>query len=142
MLPHKHFAIAGLAIAPVALLVSPLKTLSEILEWVIAGGLISALLDLDLVALVNIKSRNVEALRPFRRPRTIFRQFGKFMGVVTETGVLRTAMKTHWLIAIIIATAFYFGHSPLFIPVLIGLLSHLATDLPNIRRAMNHPAVS
>ncbi len=142
MLPHKHFTIAGLAITPIALLMSPAKTFTEILEWVIAGGLISALLDLDLVALVNIKSKSVEALRPFRRPRTIFRQFGKFMGVVTETGVLGTAMKTHWLIAIIIATAFYFGYISLYIPVLIGLLSHLATDLPNIGRAMNHPAAS
>ena len=55
MLPHNHFLIAGLVIAPVAAVLYPEKTILEISEWVLVGGLVSSAVDLDIVALVLLK---------------------------------------------------------------------------------------
>ena len=56
MLPHKHFTIAALAIIP-ATFFFPGMTLFEIGTWIIVGGIISFTVDLDIIILVFLKSR-------------------------------------------------------------------------------------
>lgn len=135
MLPHKHFAIAGLVIAPAALLVSPAMSALEIIKWVFACGLVSAMLDLDITAFAMAKARKSAALNPFKRPRNIFRKFDQFMAAALETGILKKALITHLLSSAAIVLIFYFYGMSLFIPVSLGVISHLASDIPNYRRA-------
>lgn len=137
MLPHKHFMIAAIAIAPAAYILSPAKRLYEIMRWVVAGGLVSVAVDIDVLALVMVKGGKIEALREFRRPSNIFRRFERFMDALYETGVLKTAMATHAVLSIALIVSFYIYGSDLFIPATLGVLTHLAPDIPNMKRAFS-----
>ena len=134
MLPHNHFLIAGLVIAPVAAVLYPEKTILEISEWVLVGGLVSSAVDLDIVALVLLKSKQEPRLRPFRNPLEIYRKFKLFMNTITDTGVQKTALKTHLVFSVIILSFFYLFTNAYFVPVVLGIASHLLSDIPNVRR--------
>ena len=134
MLPHNHFLIAGLAITPVALYLSPERPGSEIVEWVLVGGFASACIDLDILTLVLLKSRENERLRVFRNPIEIFRRFAHFMDVIVETGVLRIGLKTHLVMSAFIMAACVLAAPAYIVPVAIGVLSHILSDLQYIRR--------
>ncbi len=137
MLPHKHFMVAAIAIAPVAYIMSPAKGLSDVMRWVVAGGLVSVAVDFDVLALVMIKGGKTDTLRPFKNPLNIVRQFDRFMDALAATGVLRTAMATHAVISLALVAVFYLYGGDYFIPALLGVLTHLATDIPNMKRAFN-----
>lgn len=57
------------------------------------------------------------------------------MDDIYETGVMRTAMTTHPIISLAIVAVFYVFAKPLLLPVILGVLSHLISDIPNYRRA-------
>ena len=137
MLPHNHFLIAGLTITPVAITVFPEKSPVEIGEWILVGGLLSAAIDLDIIALVYLKSKKEKRLRPFRNIWEIFRKFKLFKDTITETGVLRTGMKTHLLFSILVVLLFYFYLNNYFLPAALGVISHIISDIPNLRRLVH-----
>ena len=97
MLPHHHFAISAAATIPVALLTQQPTTAAGLVTWAAAGGIVSALMDLDVVVLLNLRARSEPALRPFRDPRRIFTGFDELMDLLSSTGVLRVALVTHLL---------------------------------------------
>ncbi len=134
MLPHNHFLIAGLSITPVALALYPDKSLQNIGEWVVIGGFMSAAIDMDIITLVWLKSRKEQRLRLFRNPLEIYRQFKLFMDTITETGVLRTGLKTHLLISAAILQLCWYGAPAYFVPIAIAVMSHILSDIPNLRR--------
>ena len=125
MLPHKHFLISSAAAVPFAL-ATP--------GWILISGFVSAAVDLDVIALVWLRSGNEERLKQFRDPAAIFCRFDAFMDAITETGVLKTAMKTHLVsCAVILALAALFWQ-PHFAPLAAGVAAHLLSDVPNVIR--------
>jgi hypothetical protein len=136
MLPHKHFLIAELVVFPVAFVLYPEKNVIEIVKWAIVGGFMSALVDLDIVVLVFLKSKSEPSLRPFRSPVEVYRKFKFFMGVIDETGVLKVGMKTHFIFSAFIVLVFYFFVNSYFLSVLLAIISHLISDLPHLYKIL------
>ena len=134
MLPHNHFLIAGLIIAPVGIVLFPEKSMGEIGEWVLIGGLLSSAIDLDVYILTILKSKKEKRLKPFRNPFEIYRKFKLFMDTITETGVLKIGLKIHLFSSTLIILICYLFLNSYLIPVTLGVVSHLISDIPNLRR--------
>ena len=125
MLPQKHFLISGASVAPFSF---------HHPEWILVSGVVSMAIDTDVVVLVWIRSRTEKSLKKFRNPAEIFTRFEPFMKAFFETGVLKTAMITHLAIsAFILAVTFVFFRG-VIIPVSIGVLTHLLSDIHNFRK--------
>ena len=112
----------------------PEKSAVEVAEWVMAGGLLSSMIDLDVYALTLLKSGKERRLRPFVNPLEIYRKFCTFMDAITETGVLRTAMKSHLVSSALSILASHIFFKEYSIPVTLGAISHLISDIPNMQR--------
>ncbi|MFA5116901.1 MAG: hypothetical protein WC486_06450 [Candidatus Omnitrophota bacterium] len=138
MLPDKHFLIAGLVIAPVAVVLPEQRSVLGVTQWVLAGGLASVAVDLDVIALVLARSGKEERLKQFRNPVQIQRKFNLFMDTIAETGILKTAMKTHFIISAVLILLSYCFLRPYFLPVTLGVVSHLLSDAPHLRK-LNTP---
>ena len=134
MLPHKHFVIACLFIVPIALLLFPGMTLNDVFLWVVVGGFLSAAIDVDVYALVILKSRDDKGLKKYVNPFVIYRNFGLFMDLIFETGLWRAVLMTHIAFSALIVFLFYFYLDAYFVPAVLSVATHLATDLPNLRR--------
>jgi hypothetical protein len=136
MLPHCHFLIAGLVIVPVGFVLFHEKSIVEIVQWVLIGGFLSSAVDLDVSIVTILRSKRDDRLKQFSNPREIFRKFDIFMDRITETGVLRAGLKIHLLSSIFIILIFYFFLHDYFVPVVLGIVSHLISDIPNLRRVL------
>ncbi len=132
MLPHNHFLIAAIAISISSAFFS--KSLPEVIIWIIVGGFVSAMVDVDVVAITYWKSRKNEGLKTFRNPVELFRNYSLFIDTITETGILKMGMVTHMVISILFILLFYVFWSEYFVPVLVGITTHILSDIPNIRR--------
>ena len=132
MLPHNHFLIAALSIFLLSILLFP-QSPSELARWILVGGIISALIDMDVVALVYWKSRSDNRLRPFRNPAELYKNYGLFMDRITESGILSLGIKTHLIISILIILIFY-AIPEFFVPVFIAVVTHILSDVPSIQR--------
>ncbi len=136
MLPHSHFMIAGAVTAPASLVLSPERSVSQVIAWVVVGGLVSAAIDLDVAALVLLRSHGEPRLKPFLNPLEVYRRFPDFMDTIEATGVLRAAMVTHFLMAALAVLIFYLCSDAFFVPAALGVVSHILSDVPNMRRAV------
>ena len=134
MLPHHHFLISIIIIIPISIIFFPLLSVIEILLWVLISGFVSILIDMDIIILVNIKRDN--RLNQFKNPKMIFKEFKLFMDTIDETGVLKIAMITHIIISLSFIVLFFLFINTLFIPCLLGVISHIASDVPNINRVL------
>ena len=133
MLPHNHFIVSTLTVAPVAVVYS--GNVETVFLWVLVGGLVSLVMDLDVIILVFLRSGAEKRLQPYRNPLLIFRDFDRFMTVLQETGVRDTVLKTHFMTSAVIPPVFYFLWPAVIIPVALGVISHLLTDLADIHRS-------
>ena len=133
MLPHNHFIVSTLTVAPVAVVYS--GNVETVFLWVLVGGLVSMVMDLDVIILVYLRSGAEKRLQPYRNPLLIFRDFDRFMIVLQETGVRDTVLKTHFMTGAMIPPVFYFLWPTVIIPVALGVISHLLTDLADIHRS-------
>ncbi len=131
MLPHTHFLISGLAAVPVAAVLSPEK---PIIEWALMSGLLSSAIDFDVYTLVLFKSIKEDKLKPFRNPLKILKEYKNFMQIITETGVLKVGLKTHFILPAFVALLFYFLFPAYFIPAAVGIVTHIISDIPNLQR--------
>jgi hypothetical protein len=134
MLPQHHFAISGVAVAAVAYAVYPEKSVMDISKWALFGGVLSAAMDIDIVVLVLLRSNRHETMKRFRNIVNIFRDFGGFKDAMAETGMLKTGMVSHLLLSTLMIMFFYLFWRNYFFPAVIGIVTHLMTDLPNYRR--------
>jgi len=134
MLPQKHFLIAALVIVPAAFVFFPDLTFVGVGLWVLCGGLLSAAIDFDVMALVFLKSKEEDRLKLFRNPFEINRNFSHFMDTIYDTGVLKVAMTTHLALAAVFISIVYFTSISYFIPAALGGVSHLVSDIPNYKR--------
>ena len=124
MLPHKHFLISAAAAAPFSL---------HHPEWILASGLVSAAIDMDVVSLVWLNSVKQDSLKQFRNPVNIFGRYELFMKTIAETGVLKTALKTHFIFSALILALCLLFFKDLIIPVAIGVVTHILSDIPLLR---------
>ena len=134
MLPHSHFLIASLVIAPAAIALSPERSFIKIIQWILVGGFLSTAMDLDIYTLAFFKSKENKELRDFKNPIEIFRRFKHFMDTITKTGVLRIGMKTHLVFSVLVISLFYLFRRAYLIPAILGIASHIISDIPNLRR--------
>lgn len=132
MLPHGHLIISTLTIAPVAMVYS--GSAEKVIAWVLVGGLATVLMDLDVIVLVLLRSRTEKRLHPYRSLVRIFTEFERFMAVLTETGLRDTVMKSHFAYAALIPPLAYFLWPGMVVPVALGVVSHLLSDLADINR--------
>ncbi|KKL94483.1 hypothetical protein LCGC14_1864190 [marine sediment metagenome] len=134
MLPHSHFIISASAAVPVAMLSARTDASVSVAGWAITAGLVSAALDVDVIALVMFKAKSEPDLREYRNPLRIVTRFKGFMSALYKTGLIRTVMATHCLLwAITVAAAYVFA-AEMFLPILIGVVTHALSDLPHIWR--------
>jgi hypothetical protein len=133
MLPHNHFIISTLTIGPVAIVYA--GKVEVVFLWVLVGGLVSMVMDLDVIILVFFRSGAEKRLQPYRNPVLIFREFDRFMTVLKETGLRDTVLKTHFITSAVIPPIFYFLWPAVIIPVALGVISHLFSDLAHINRS-------
>ncbi len=131
-MPQNHLFISTLTIAPVAVVYA--GRAEDVLLWVLVGGLVSMAMDLDVIALVFLRSRREKRLQPYRNPLLIFREFDRFMTLLKETGVRATVLKTHFISAAVIPPVFYLFWPAVVVPVALGVISHLLSDLAEINR--------
>lgn len=134
MLLHYHFIIAVIIIFPFIVLFYSELSYTEILYWLITGGLISIIIDFDVIFMSYIKSNKKEKLKQFRNPLNIFNNFKHFMNIIDEEGILKNAMITHFIFSIFFILLFYFFINNFFVPVSIGIITHIISDIPNIKR--------
>lgn len=134
MLPHNHFVIACLVIVPALLLLFPGMALVDVFSWALFGGFLSAAIDIDVYALVILKSHDDSRLKMFVNPFEIYKNFESFMNLIFETGLWRAVLITHLAFSAIIILLFYFYLDAYFVPAMLAVVSHLVSDLSNLRR--------
>jgi hypothetical protein len=134
MLPQHHFLITVIILFLFIVLFYPELSYIEIVYWLIAGGLISMIIDFDVIFMTYIKSKKEKKLLQFRNPLKIFSNFQQFMDIIDDVGILKKAMITHLLSSIFFILMFYFFINNYFVPVSIGVISHILSDIPNIKK--------
>ncbi|MFQ6087463.1 MAG: hypothetical protein ACE5K0_00995 [Candidatus Methanofastidiosia archaeon] len=134
MLPHSHFAIAGIFIVGVSFVFYPENTFKDLIFWILVGGTVSAAIDLDIILILFIKSRKDETLKPYLNVVAIYKNFKEFMDFITEKGILRIGMKTHLTISFALLLVSHLFFKEFFIPVGVGIISHLLSDFQYISR--------
>jgi hypothetical protein len=58
------------------------------------------------------------------------------MDTITDTGVLGTGLKTHLISSAAIILLCRLFASDYFVPISVAVLSHILSDIPNMRRTM------
>ena len=134
MLPHYHAIIAATTVIFVSLLLFPDMTIPDTIMWTIVGSIIAAIIDLDAIILVNIKSKKEPALQRFQSIKTIAADFNEFINTIAETGILKIILSTHVIFSVIIALLFYVFLPSFLIPVALGIITHLLSDIKYIWR--------
>lgn len=132
MLPQNHLVIAIIVIIPAALILFPGLSLFQLLLWVVLGGAVAALIDMDIIIIVFQRAKKDERLRPYTNIRSVSKDFKGFVDTITETGVLRIGLMTHVLVSVTVIVLFHLFLSDLLFPVVIGVVTHLVTDVPYI----------
>jgi Mn2+/Fe2+ NRAMP family transporter len=125
MLPHKHFIISGFFIAILALIAR--LDVKTALLWILVGGFVSMIIDIDSIVLLAF-TRNRKLMR-FKSFKEIFLNFDGLISAFRETGKLMLLSATHSMISIVIVVITLLFFSSYLVPVLVGVISHLLSDL-------------
>ena len=131
MMPHKHFIVSTIFVVLIVWLFFPSLSYAQIGIWILIAGLFAILVDMDSAFLLYASKD--KKLKPFRNYFYLNSHFNQFMKLISDNGIMKTALRTHIIFsAICIAIAYLFIHTYL-IPITIGVLSHLLSDIPNLR---------
>lgn len=125
--------VTAAVIVPATLVVFPENDLTDTVKWALTGGILSAAMDLDVLLVVLIRSGKEPRLRRYRNIFNIFREFRSFKDTIASTGVMRTGLVTHFFIATLLVTMSALLMRQYLFPVVLAVLSHIITDLPNFR---------
>ncbi len=141
MLPHYHAFVAVAATSVVVILFVSEIELATFLLWLIISALVAALIDVDVMVHVRRASRTDPELGRFNDISEVSRDFKGFMDTITRKGILRKVVITHFAVSITLAVLVALLLPSLAPPVLIGVVTHLATDTPYLRPAIWGPPV-
>jgi len=133
MMPQYHTVIAAVVTAAVGLAIYPGNAMSTLLAWIIASALVAAVIDLDVMAHVARAAKRDPSLHRWTDPRIVGKDFRGFIEALRAKGLLRRAGATHLGISLAIVVVTWLLAPSLLVPVLIGVVTHLATDLQYLR---------
>jgi len=129
MLPHKHFLIAALFTYFAGISLFSELLLHKMLIWALIAGITSSLVDLDLYSILLFRSGKEKNLRPFKNPLRIYKQYEMLEKAMIEGGFIKTGLKTHLISSAMIATLSFYLLNSFFTPIVLGLVSHLLSDV-------------
>jgi hypothetical protein len=132
MLPQKHFVISSVAMIPVAAVASS-QNIPQAVEWIVLAGVVSAAIDLDVLALIYVEGKDYPALRIFYNPLNLFTKFKLFMKTLVDTGLIKTAMKSHFTTFIALPLLTWLLSPAYLLPVSVAVFTHFLSDIPNIK---------
>ncbi len=135
MLTHHHLLIAFTAVLMAELAASPESSGNAFILATLAG-MVSSLMDLDALVLVYAKSKGDERLRRFRNPLEIYREYDLFLKTASELGLFRYTSVTHISVSLIILSLSYLFFRWFFVPAILGVISHLISDIPEFYRGL------
>ena len=133
MLPQNHFVVAAGVTLVAVILFYPDLDRWDALIWMVAAGIVAALIDLDVILLVRRRARDDPELEHWKSPLAVTRDFPEFLMMLKRKGLLRTVAWTHLASAVAATLVGYLLLPSLFIPIAIGAWSHLATDVQYLR---------
>lgn len=131
MMPHKHFLVSTILIIFVVLFFFPTLSPIQFLVWILLAGIFSVIVDIDMLILIPL-SRDKKIL-PYRNFSYLNNHFNQFMKLISKNGIMKTSLKTHILLSLFFIATAYFFINTYFIPIIIGVISHLLSDIPNLR---------
>ena len=134
MLPQNHFAVAAVIVLAAVVLFYPDLDLMDTLVWVLAAGIVAAIIDMDVIILVRMKAKEDPELEPWASPVAVTKDFPEFLMTLHRKGLLGTIKWTHLAQAVVASLLGYLVLPSVFIPLFIGAWSHMATDVPYLRR--------
>lgn len=130
MLPWNHFIVAAVVASVVVVLFYPDLDIIDTLIWILAAGIVAALIDMDVILLVRRKAKDDPDLEPWTSPLEVTKDFPEFLQMLHRKGLLSIIKWTHLGSAVVASLVGYLLLPSLFIPMVIGAWSHLATDVP------------
>jgi len=136
MLTHIHFAVSVTVVGIYELIFTPERSVESVFFTAVISGFISSLLDLDVLILIYLKSRNNPDLRVFRNPLNIYKKYDRFMELSSSEKFLGITPLTHVLISIFVLLLLHFYLKNIFIPVFLAIFSHLTGDVPEFWRIL------
>ncbi len=125
MLPHKHFLIAEIIILIIGLFF-PLSFIG-LVKWVLIGGLFAVLIDIDS-AILSFFSKEL------KNYRNVFKKYDEFMNLLVRTGLIKLLVLTHLLISAVFILGSYLYFDIYLIPISAGVISHLISDMWELRK--------
>lgn len=131
MMPHKHFIVSTIFVVLIIWLFFPSFSYTQILIWIIIAGIFSIIVDFDSAFLLYTSKD--KKLKPFKNFFYLNRHFNQFMKIIAKNGIMKTALRTHIILSVIYVLIAYFFIYSYFIPISIGVASHLLSDIPNLR---------
>ncbi|MDP1696027.1 MAG: hypothetical protein Q8L29_03875 [archaeon] len=131
MMPHKHFIISMIFVILIALFFFPPLPYIQIFLWIVLAGIFSIIVDLDSIILLY--RSNDKKLKPFKDYSYLNSHFSQFMKIISDNGIMKTALRTHVILSAVYLALAYLFINPYFIPISIGILSHLLSDIPNLK---------
>jgi hypothetical protein len=137
MLPQNHFAVAAVVTLVAIVLFYPDLDLVDAIVWMVAAGIVAALIDVDVMVLVRIKAKEDPELEPWANPMEVTKDFPEFLTTLYQKGLFRIIQWTHLGSALAASLVGYLVVPSLFIPIFLGAWSHLATDVPYLSRIGN-----
>jgi hypothetical protein len=134
MMPQNHFAVAAVVTLVAVVLFYPDLDLQDTLVWILVAGIVAALIDMDVIIIVRVKAKDDPDLEPWADPREATKDLTGFLVLLQKKGILRTVKFTHMGIAVGATIMGYFMVPDLFLPIVLGVWSHIATDVPYLWR--------
>jgi len=132
-MPQYHAVIAAVVTAAVGAALYPGNALPTLLAWVVASAVVAAVIDLDVMAHVARAAKRDPGLKRWTDPRNVGRDFRGFIEALRAKGLLRLAGVTHLGISAVIVALAWLLLPSLLVPVIIGVATHLATDIQYLR---------
>ena len=133
MMPQYHAVIAAVVTAAVGSTLFPDNSITTLLVWVAVSAVVAAVIDLDVMAHVARAAKRDPALKHWTDPRNVGKDFRGFIEALRAKGILRMAGATHMGISIAFILIAWLLSPDLLVPVLIGVVTHLATDVQYLR---------
>ena len=132
-MPQYHAAFAAVTTLVASIVLLPGRPLALVAQWVVAGAVVSGAIDLDVMAHVASATRADPGLKRWTDPGNVGRDFKGFIAALRARGLLRRAGATHVAISFqAVALAILLARG-LLVPVLVGVVIHLASDLQYLR---------
>ena len=132
MLPQNHFVVAAVVTLVAVVLFYPDLDWADALVWVLAAGVVAALIDLDVILMVRWRARTDPDLRPYTDVRVVARDLRAMLRLLHRKGLLVKVAIPHLVSATVLTVASYHLAPSLFVPVFLGAWSHVVSDVPYV----------